>query len=167
MKRKIILVLFCIVAAAVSTQAQEVTVKSPSTDLKVEFKRCIANDDMAFIDILITNKSNRDTKIDCRDWITVYDDEGNVYGNKNLDIGKYNVYIATSSTDNQPLNSRIEIPAGIAYKVRIIMLGGFDKYATIVKLLKIEFAWNVFDTKISGSWVNDAIELREIPITRE
>jgi hypothetical protein len=167
MKKRIVLAVFSLIMMA--AQAQEVTVKSPSPNLKVEFKRCIANSGMAFIDILITNASKQDTKIDCRPRLGIYDDEGNVYDNYEwTPTGKYKVYIATSNTDSQPLEcAGFDIPAGISYKLRIIVVDGFDKYATIVNLLKIDFNWNVFGTKSYGMWVGDTFELRNLPITWE
>ena len=167
MKRFFLLVV-CGLVLAVSVQAQGIIAKSPSPELKVEFKRCIAEEGRAFIDILITNASRRDTKIDLsRGWIDVYDDEGNVYNNNNITGDEYNVYIASSNVDSQPLASVVEIPAGIAYKARVILSGGFDKYAVAVQLLKISFTWNVFNSRTSGSWETSAIEFRNLPIIRE
>ena len=166
MKRKIIFIVWSLIIAT-TAQSQEVTVKSPSPDLKVEFKRCISGNDITFIDILITNTSGQSTKINCKTDIDIYDDEGNIYNNKNTTTGKYNVYIASSNTNNQPLKSMIEIPAGISHKARIIIADGFDKYATEVKLLKLNFSWDVFNTKTYGLWLIDSIELRNLPITRE
>ena len=165
--KKRILFIVCILIATLSSQAQDVKVKSPSPDLKVEFKRCISNNDMTFIDIVVTNTSKQDTKINCRNWISIYDDEGNVYNNENLIDGKYRVYIATSNTNTQPLTSTIEIPAGIGYKARIIIADGFDNYATEVKLLKVNFTWDIFGSRVYGSWSTDFIELRNLPIVRE
>ena len=150
-------------------QAQKVTVKSPSPNLKVEFKRCVENEDMTYIDILITNKSEQNTRLSCSGAgsMELYDNEGNIYKNPYSTSGKYKLYIATSNKDIQPLTSSIEIPAGIAYKAKIIVLDGFDKDATMIDLLKINFTWNVFDTKTYGSWERDSFELRNLPIVRE
>lgn len=166
MKRKILLVV-CSLMLAVSVQAQNITVKSPSPELKVEFKRCIATESSAFIDLLITNASPRDTKISLNmQWINIYDDEGNVYNNSRSS-GRYNVYVASGVTDSEPVSGSTEIPAGISYKARVMLPGGFDKYATMVQLLKIEFTWNVFGTRIYGSWSTDSFEVRNFPIVRE
>lgn len=169
MKTKIIILVVCslIIATAFSTQAQ-VSVKSPSANLKVEFRRCITNSDLAFIDILITNTSKQDTKIQCWGWIEIYDDEGNVYNNKDTsDHYKQKIYISDNSNSRPEANETITIPAGIAYRARIILLDGFDKFATEVKLLRITFNWDVFNTKTYGNWLTDSIELRNLPIVRE
>jgi len=164
--KKIIFIAVCSLIIATSVQAQEVAVKSPSLDLKVEYKRCITTNNVAFIDVLITNTSGQDTKIRYNG-ISIYDDEGNVYNNDNLPYGQHIIKLTTGNTNREPLNSIIVLPAGISYKARIAITGGFDKYATMIKLLKINFSWDVFSTKVYGQWIGGEFELRNLPIVRE
>ncbi len=151
---------------AVSAQAQGVLVKNSVPDLRVEFKRCIGREGLAFFDLLITNVSQKDITLPLHNTgqINIYDDEGNLYSNRDFQ-GQRTLYFATSNTDSQPLRFDNEIPAGISYRMRIILSGGFDKYATKIQLLKISFGWRQSGTIAPLSW--DAIEIRNIPITRE
>ena len=172
MKQQIILTVCGFMMA--TTALTQVTVKNPSPNHNVEFRRCIQTDDNAFIDLMITNTSNQDTKIRLGG-IEIYDDEGNTYkdtdrSGSGWSTGPAKVFIATSTTDNSPLRSSdILIPEGTFYRVRIMISGGFDKYAAEIKLLKLDFVWDLntnarIRIRPSGP---DQIEVRNFPIIRE
>ena len=168
MKQQIILTVCGFMMA--TTALTQVTVKNPSPNHNVEFRRCIQTDDNAFIDLMITNTSNEDTKIRLGA-IEIYDDEGNLYKDTRIGhTGPAKVFIVTSTTDNSPLrSSEISIPERTFYRVRIMISGGFDKYAAEIKLLKLDFVWDLntnarIRIRPSGP---DQIEVRNFPIIRE
>ena len=155
MKLQIILAVCGFIMA--TTAQEQVTVKSPSSNHKIEFRRCIQTDDDALIDFMITNISNVDIVYSLQN-IQIYDDEGNVHTD-----GNRKGRPLFSSTDNRlSPNVSATIPVGGFSRVRIIVSGGFDQYATKVILLKMNFGWREND---SPFW--DSIELRNFPIIRE
>lgn len=157
MKQKIILAVcsFFLVASAHS----QVTVKSSAREFKVEFKRCITNKDLTFIDFLITNLSDLDYCL--YHWEpSIYDDEGLVYQKEKVYLAGDKDYKKLSPSEG------IVIPSGITYRARIVVVDGFNKYATKLQLLQFKFLWK--PNNIAGYLPgNGIIEIRNIPIVRE
>jgi hypothetical protein len=140
-----------------SAAVANVIVRNTEPDLKIEFKRCIARNGVAYIDFSITNTSRKDTKMEFyHSGVTIYDNEGSIYRD---------AYVGTTNTSVRV--GIIDIPSEIPYGLRVVVREGFDPSTTEIKLLKVGYNWDVFGTKSHGWWETNSFEMRNIPISKE
>ena len=160
MKRLFLLV----VAALFVAMGYAQTVKSTVPDVDVKFKRCIASGNTAYIDLLITNWTNKEISAMCvgqenmsgytHFYTAAYDDEGNVY--------KYGGNLKITISGEDSLYHHFSLPCEIPVKIRVY-INNLSKYAREFSMLKVAFR-GVSPVAPYGAAL---LEIRGIPITRQ
>jgi len=192
MKQIIMIAVHCfmvIMATQAQTQAiiskEPMITEVPNQYLIVLAERCIMKNNTAHIDILIVNTSsdtnaNRNTFINPLPWgnawiqftpsIEIRDNQGVIYNNENLNPRNYKIYISPYYRDPKEkiislFVTPVEIPMGYTQRIQITVVGGFDKSATMIERLKVNFFWNKFSPNLYEA--PGTVELRNVPIYRE
>ena len=157
MKRLALILLFTLFA--MSGYAQ--TIKFNAPDVEFKFKRCIASGGSAYVDLVMTNWSEKEFRgsITHREVMesydnydtAVYDDEGNMYRLDSLSFS----FAGESS-------NYFYAPCEIPIKVRIY-IRNLDEYASEIKLLKMAFR----GMPSAETYGLALLEIRDIPITRQ
>lgn len=157
MKRLALILLFTLFA--MSGYAQTIRLNAP--DVEIKFKRCIASGGSAYVDLVMTNWSEKEIRGECvwkepmnsydNYYTAVYDDEGNIY--------RYD-YLSFSFAGESSMS--FYAPCEIPIKVRIY-IRNLDEYASEIKLLKIAFR----GMPSSEPYGAALLEIRDIPITRQ
>lgn len=160
MKRLFLLVVA--VLFVVIGYAQSVRFTVPDVDVKL--KRCIASGNSAYIDLVVTNWSDKDIRAFCMDkepmanyshfYTAAYDDEGNVY--------KLKVKMSISISGEDVTYDHFNLPREIPVKIRLY-IKNLSEYAHEFKLLKVAFR-GVSPVDPYGA---ASLEVRGIPITRQ
>ena len=156
MKRLALILLFTLFA--MSGYAQTIKLNAPAVEIK--FKRCIASGGSAYVDLVMTNWSEKEIRGECvwrepmasydNYYTAVYDDEGNMYRDS-----------LSFSFAGESSNS-FYAPCEIPIKVRIY-IRNLDEYASEIKLLKMAFR-GMPSAEPYGAAL---LEIRDIPITRQ
>lgn len=160
MKRLFLLVVAVLFVAAGYAQSIKFTVP----DVDVKLKRCIASGNTAYIDLVITNWTNKEISAMCvgeesmanfaHFYTAAYDDEGNVY--------KYGKNLKITISGEDSLYHRFSLPCEIPVKIRVY-INNLSKYAREFSMLKVAFR-GVSPVEPYGVAL---LEVRGIPITRQ
>lgn len=138
------------------------SVKFSAPDIDVKFKRCICSGNTAYIDLVMTNWSNKDISPmpilsdPCNNsrYTSAYDDEGNMY----KFLTNLGLIIGGEVCSGGPFNLPREIPV----KVRVF-IKNLDDYARTITMLKVAF-YHTASVERNGAAL---LEIRNIPITRQ
>ena len=160
MKRLFLLVVAVLFVAAGYAQSVKFTVP----DVDVKLKRCIGSGNSAYIDLVMTNWTNKEIQAHCTDrdhlnnygviYTAAYDDEGNVY--------KFKSALSVTVSGEDVAFGSFYLPREVPVKVRVY-IKNLSEYAREFKLLKMSFR-GVSPVEPYGI---SLLEVRGIPITRQ
>ena len=152
--KRIIAVLSLLLSLIQSVSAQ-VSVSCSSTAVSVKVKRCIAVGDDVFVDLVFTG-TGKLSQMYISHNSEAYDDEGNKYLTRNIDI-PFSIHFESDS--KQGLSGFwLDIPKDVPRKVRMRLLET-DEYASCLSLVKLPCDGN------DGS--HFMITIKNLPIDRQ
>ncbi len=172
MKLKFITTLAAVLSLGSVCFAQ-VEVIGPAEGIEVQFKRCISEGNVAYLDFLITNRTKSDVKAqpqasirlyDMNYQTIAYDDEGNTYLSENYN-GEMKIGTLTLSGISYPAGSfyqEVVLPVGISIKGRV-EINGLDRFATSFQMVSIAFR----GTMTENPYGQAMISFKNVPITRD
>ena len=160
----ILLAMFAFGIQIISAQDEPMTISCSSPDLGVKANRCVAAGKNVIIDLLLTNKGDKDIERYHATSAKVYDSEGNSYEGETYSTSKINIkvpgndkYLKMGSIDC--VYATFDMPVDIPRKVSM-SVENVDKAAS--SFLKFELNLGPY----AGSAETFIIEIRNIPITR-
>lgn len=131
-----------------------VKIVTGNPDLKIKIKKCEVNGNVCTLDLLVTNHG-KDTRI-CFNGgsreTKVYDDEGNIYTETDVNV------LGAGQTNAYSYGEYISYPSGVPVKFRIIIKGISDEAKTLTRIV----------LQKNGEYgKEDPVMFYNIPISRE
>lgn len=163
MKKLVLLSLSLLMSVTAFAQVK-VNVDNP--EVSIQFKRCIATGNIAYLDFIMINNSGKEMALDLKMWskdaIRAYDDEGNGYTSYDGDRVIKSIDFAGHRFTFYESDRRYVFPTEVPIKGRI-EIRDVDEYAT--SFLKVIV--DVYDWTYGTKYHNFKIEFKNVPITRQ